>query len=339
MTDYWVSKLFFDLQQDPKLAAEYRADMAGVIGRYEIKPELRKALLEDDVGALAPLVNAYLLRFYFQIRGMPEAEFIARLHALQAKQPTKKEAAQGVAMAELVGVFAASHGPIIARDWEKMPTPHREKLAAGFDEIGRRLTACRPDLLVVVSPDHWVNFFISNLPAVCIGIGEEHDGPPEPFMQKVYPHQRLKGHVAFGRHLLETALDNDFEPALSHRLRLDHGTCIPLWRIGVDLGLPIVPILVNDLEEPMPSIRRCLAWGRLLERAIDSYPEPLRVAVLGTGGLSHSIGETDHGLDRRGIRPRLHRAFPRRRGRAARRRSSPTRCRAPATARTRSATG
>jgi hypothetical protein len=97
MTDYWVSKLFFDLQQDPKLAAEYRADMAAVIGRYEIKPELRKALLEDDVGVLAPLVNAYLLRFYFQIRGMPEAEFIARLHALQTKQQAKKEAAQEVA--------------------------------------------------------------------------------------------------------------------------------------------------------------------------------------------------------------------------------------------------
>jgi hypothetical protein len=99
MTDYWVSKLFFDLQQDPKLAAEYRADMAAVIGHYEIKPELRKALLEDDVGMLAPLVNAYLLRFYFQIRGMPEAEFIARLHALQEKQQdkhqAKKEAAHG----------------------------------------------------------------------------------------------------------------------------------------------------------------------------------------------------------------------------------------------------
>jgi hypothetical protein len=92
MTDYWLSKLFFDLQHDPKLAAEYRADMASVIGRYEIRPEVRRALLEDDVGVIAPLVNAYLLRFYFQIRGMPEAEFIARLHALQAN---KKEAAHG----------------------------------------------------------------------------------------------------------------------------------------------------------------------------------------------------------------------------------------------------
>jgi len=86
MTDYWVSKLFFDLQQDGRLAAEFRTDMAAVIARYEIKPEIRKALLEDDVATIAPLVNAYLLLCYFQIRGMPEAEFIARLHGLQERK-------------------------------------------------------------------------------------------------------------------------------------------------------------------------------------------------------------------------------------------------------------
>jgi len=198
-------------------------------------------------------------------------------------------------MAKLVGVFAASHGPIIARDWETMPRDHRAKLEGAFDEIGRRLRVCLPDLLVVVSPDHWVNFFINNLPAICIGIGDEHDGPPEPFLKKVYPHATLKGHAAFGRHLVQTALDSDFEPALSYRLVLDHGTCIPLWRADVDHDLPLVPILVNDLEAPMPSIRRCFAWGRLIRRAIEGYPEPLRVAVLGTGGLSHSIGEATMG--------------------------------------------
>jgi hypothetical protein len=85
MTDYWLSKMFFDLQHDPKLASEFRNDMTTVLDRYEIKPEVRRAVLEDDVGAIAPLVNAYLLRFYFQIRGMPEAEFIARLNALDDK--------------------------------------------------------------------------------------------------------------------------------------------------------------------------------------------------------------------------------------------------------------
>ena len=144
-------------------------------------------------------------------------------------------------MARLVGVFAASHGPIIARDWETLPDGQRQRLAAGFDEIGRRLRACRPDLLVVVSPDHWVNFFISNLPAVCIGIGDEHDGPPEPFMKKVFPRERLKGHAAFGRHLLDTALDSDFEPALSHRLS---STTAPASRCGASgstSGCPSCP--------------------------------------------------------------------------------------------------
>ena len=198
-------------------------------------------------------------------------------------------------MAELVGIFATSHGPLIAREWDNLVPDHRARIAAAFDAVAKRLVACRPDVLVVISPDHWVNFFISNLPAVCIGIGDEHDGPPEPFMQKVFPRARVPGHAAFGRHLLQTALASDFEPALSHRLKLDHGFCIPLWRLGVPATMPIVPIVVNDLEEPMPSIRRCLAWGRLIADAVRSYPEPLRVAILGTGGLSHSIGEPTMG--------------------------------------------
>lgn len=198
-------------------------------------------------------------------------------------------------MAELVGIFATSHGPLIAREWDNLKPDHRGRIAAAFDNAGKRLAECRPDVLVVVSPDHWVNFFISNLPAVCIGIGEENDGPPEPFMQKVFPRPRIKGHARLGRHILERALASDFEPALSHRLKLDHGFCIPLWRMGVPETLPILPVIVNDLEEPMPSIRRCLRWGELIADAIRSYPEPLRVAILGTGGLSHSIGEPTMG--------------------------------------------
>ena len=78
MTDYWVSKLFFDLQQDGKLAAEYRADMPGVLARYDIKPDIRKALLEDDVGKIAPLVNAYLLRFPSALKSSTLRSFAQR---------------------------------------------------------------------------------------------------------------------------------------------------------------------------------------------------------------------------------------------------------------------
>jgi hypothetical protein len=96
MTDYSLSKLFYDLHNDPKLAARYRADMTGFLDRYGISPEMRKAIMADDVGAIAPHVNAYLLRFYFQVRGMPQPEFMARLSALsdKGKQP-QKEGAHG----------------------------------------------------------------------------------------------------------------------------------------------------------------------------------------------------------------------------------------------------
>jgi hypothetical protein len=88
MTDYWLNKLFFDLQQ-PDLAAQYRKDREAVLSRYPLSAKLRRAVLADDLPALAPHVNAYLLRFYFAICGMKDAEFIERLNQLPAKGVSK----------------------------------------------------------------------------------------------------------------------------------------------------------------------------------------------------------------------------------------------------------
>ena len=79
MRDYWLSKLFFDLQSTPALGAEYRADRAKVLDRYPLKPEVRAAVDKDDVAFLAARVNPYLLRFYFVVRGMPEGEFLSKV--------------------------------------------------------------------------------------------------------------------------------------------------------------------------------------------------------------------------------------------------------------------
>lgn len=198
-------------------------------------------------------------------------------------------------MAELVGIFAASHGPMIAREWERLTPDVRSRVETGFDAVGQRLKASRPDVLVIVSPDHWCNFFLNNMPAFCVGVGEEHDGPPEPFLKPVFGHDVLKGSPDLARHILDTALQSDFDPSLSYRMRLDHGFCLPLWRMGIDPVPPIVPIVVNEIEAPMPTVRRCLEWGRTLRDAIESYPEAMRVAILATGGLSHYIGEPGMG--------------------------------------------
>ena len=78
MTDYWLSKLFFDLQ-NPAAAAEYRADREMVLGRYPLAAEVRQAVLASDVAYLAQRTNPYLLRYFFFATGMPEKQFVARL--------------------------------------------------------------------------------------------------------------------------------------------------------------------------------------------------------------------------------------------------------------------
>jgi aromatic ring-opening dioxygenase catalytic subunit (LigB family) len=192
-------------------------------------------------------------------------------------------------VASFVGAFAASHGPLIVREWDSIP--EKDRLASAFKELGRRLDAARPDVLIVVSPDHWSNFFLDNYPAVCIGVGEKNEGPPEPWM-KAFPHREIAGHPALAYHLVSSG---GFEPSVSHRLKLDHGICIPLWRMELARLPAIVPMLVNSIEPPMPSLARCLEWGKLVRKAIESFPGDLRVAVLATGGLSHSIGEKTMG--------------------------------------------
>jgi hypothetical protein len=89
MRDYWLSKLFFDLQT-PAAAEEYRAGTDRVLDRYPLKPEVRRAVVQEDVATLAKLVNPYLLRFYFVAIGKSEDWFLERIRKTQ-----QNEAAHG----------------------------------------------------------------------------------------------------------------------------------------------------------------------------------------------------------------------------------------------------
>lgn len=213
-------------------------------------------------------------------------------------------------MATLAGVFAASHMPPIVFRWERVDQARRDEVAAAYGEWGRRVAAARADVLVIVSPDHFVNFFLDNLPSVCIGIGEAHGAPPETWLKNL-PYTTFPGHPRFAEHLAAEAFAAEFEPSLSRQLTLDHGFVLPFFKAGLSAvpGRSIVPFIVNTVEPPYPSFRRCLAWGGLIARAVASWPGPERVAIVATGGLSHSIGEVtmgaiDSGFDQ-GVLERL----------------------------------
>ena len=94
MRDYWLNKLFFDLQQ-PALGAEFKKDRDAVLARYPMNAELHRAVVDDDIAKLVPHTNAYLLRFYYAILGVKDAEFIARLNALSGNAPSNKQVSHG----------------------------------------------------------------------------------------------------------------------------------------------------------------------------------------------------------------------------------------------------
>ena len=85
MRDYWLNKLFYDLTRSP-LGAAYKAERGSVLDRYPLTPEVRRALVEDDLAfiARAGLANPYLLRYYFQLLGYDDEAVMAKLHAAAA---------------------------------------------------------------------------------------------------------------------------------------------------------------------------------------------------------------------------------------------------------------
>jgi hypothetical protein len=94
MHDYWLNKLFFDMQQ-PAVAAEFRKDRDAVLARYPMSAELRRAVIEDDLARIVPHVNAYLLRFYYAILGVKDAEFIRRLDELPGSAAAREKMSHG----------------------------------------------------------------------------------------------------------------------------------------------------------------------------------------------------------------------------------------------------
>ncbi|MBI5721707.1 MAG: 2,3-dihydroxyphenylpropionate 1,2-dioxygenase [Burkholderiales bacterium] len=208
-------------------------------------------------------------------------------------------------MAELVGVFAASHTPVMLNFPDAIPDAEREAIFGAFKRLGDALRRSAPQTLIVVSDDHLHNFFLNNFPAFCIGAAESYPTPVEHWLKA--DKTTLQGDADFAAHLLATALHGGFDPSFSMELTLDHGVLTPLHLAGLVGSVRIVPLLVNCVQPPLPTMQRALQWGRLVRQAVASFEGCERVAVLATGGISHDIatprmGQVNEVFDREFLR-------------------------------------
>jgi aromatic ring-opening dioxygenase catalytic subunit (LigB family) len=190
-------------------------------------------------------------------------------------------------MAEIAGIFAASHTPVMLNFPDVIPDADRNAIFEAFEQMGRELRACEPDAVIVISDDHVHNFFLDNFPAFCIGAAPSYATPVEHWLKA--DKQTLQGDSALGAHLLREALRSGFDPSFSMQLTLDHGVLTPLHLAGLAGHVPLVPLLVNCVQPPLPTMARAFQWGRMLRDAIASFHGCRRVAILATGGISHDL--------------------------------------------------
>ena len=196
-------------------------------------------------------------------------------------------------MARIIGGVAASHTPTIgfAYDAHKQDDEAWAPIFRSFEPVRDWFREERPDAIVYVFNDHVTSFFFDHYSAFTLGIGEEYRPADEGGGPRALP--PIRGHARLAHHIGSSLVTDEFDMAFFQDKPLDHGFFSPM-SVLLDhdqdgWSTTIVPLQVGVLQFPIPSAARCFKLGKALRRAIESYPEDLRVAVVATGGLSHQV--------------------------------------------------
>ncbi|HEV8017117.1 MAG TPA: hypothetical protein VGP32_01005 [Steroidobacteraceae bacterium] len=197
-------------------------------------------------------------------------------------------------------------------DIERIRTRHaaNQKAVAAAEKV---LYAAHPDVVIMFGDDHKEVFHDDNMPSLGIYLGETIPYAPSgimkwPYDLKLvtplwYPQEQREFPVAvdFGTHIAESLNEEGFDVATSRYYKpgqaMSHAFGFIYWRLMHNGGaIPTVPIHLNTYFPPnQPTPARCLALGRAVRHAIESWAKDLRVAVIGSGGLSHFV--VDEELD------------------------------------------
>ncbi len=196
-------------------------------------------------------------------------------------------------MAQIIGGIAVSHTPTIgfAYDTDKQSDPAWAPIFAAFEPVRNWFKEKKPDALIYVFNDHVTSFFFDHYSTFALGIDKEYAVADEGGGARSLP--AVPGNPKLAQHIAVSLMTDEFDMSFFQDKPLDHGFFSPmsvlLERHGQEWPTTIVPLQVGVLQFPIPSAARCYKLGQALRRAIESYPEDIRVAVVATGGLSHQV--------------------------------------------------
>jgi gallate dioxygenase len=195
-------------------------------------------------------------------------------------------------MATIVGGIATSHTPTIAfaKDANKFDDPVWKPIFEGYEPVQAWLRDKQPDVLVYIYNDHMTAFF-DHYSHFALGVGESYGPADEGGGPRDLP--RIQGDPKLAQHIAMAMVAEEFDLSYFQGKDLDHGAFSPLSVLldHDDKGwaAKLIPIACGVLTVPSPSPKRFWKFGKALRRAIQSYPEDIKVAIVGTGGLSHQV--------------------------------------------------
>jgi protocatechuate 4,5-dioxygenase beta chain len=194
-------------------------------------------------------------------------------------------------MARIIGAVATTHVPSIGKAIAegKQNDPYWKPFFSGFDYVHDWLAREKPDVAVVFYNDHGLNFFLDKLPTFAVGAAPEYRNEDEGWGIPVS--RAAAGDPALSWHLINALVADEFDVTICQDMLVDHAVTIPMALMWPrrDWPVKIVPVSINTVQHPLPSVGRCLKLGRSIGRALETYAPDLRVLVVGTGGLSHQL--------------------------------------------------
>lgn len=183
-------------------------------------------------------------------------------------------------------VFAGimSHGPGMRARADRADPAVRDPFFATLDRLRVALEDSKPDAIIVIAAEHFANFFMNNMPAYAMGMAEDYEGPIEdPDWLKI-ERRRIPGNPDLSRRIVAKVMES-VDLAYAEEWKFDHGIMVPLSFLTPRFDLPVIPANINCQGPPLTPLSRAYEFGRAVRAACDCVPE--RVALIGTGGISH----------------------------------------------------
>ncbi len=191
-------------------------------------------------------------------------------------------------------------------------TQRHEQCQKSIEQLKANLEQVDPDILIIIGNDQKEVFNENNTPAISMLYGDtvDHMAIPPERLAKLPPGIAVAARGSSARENTSYPIDADLSTHIISSLTADNFDIATMkslpdgpngkrgmshaygfvYRRLMQMPIPAVHVCLNTFYPPnQPTAARCVALGEAIGKAVLNYDKNYRVAVCGSGGLSHFV--------------------------------------------------